>query len=93
VSGAGVPPASDTRIKLPAPKMITPSGLHAPPRNDPLISHTDWGGPPDTSTFFSLPCAANPINRLSGDQNAAISTPSVPASGVDSSRSRERTHS
>ena len=41
------------------------------------------------STFFSLPPAMNPTNRLSGDQNGR-STPSVPASDRASSASSGR---
>src|SRR5687767_13168557 len=51
-----------------------------------LPSQMRPGGPPLASTFLSLPSAANPINRLSGDQNGE-EAPSVPAraSGCEAS--------
>jgi hypothetical protein len=44
-------------------------------------SHSTIGGPPAISTFFSLPPAKNPMNRLSGDQNGK-DPPSVPGIGL-----------
>ena len=42
------------------------------------------GGPPAIWTFFSLPSAKNPMNRLSGDQNGKV-PPSVPGIGLAAS--------
>src|SRR5262245_38934694 len=67
-AACGAPPALDTRWSGPfvaAPKTITLSRFHVPPR--PLsASHSTTGGPPLTLTFFSLPAAKNPMYWLSG---------------------------
>ena len=56
--------------------------LGTPRPSEPLgASQIFCGGPPVTSTFFSLPSAKNARNRLSGDQNGRVA-PSVPASGL-----------
>ena len=82
MTGEGAPPASETRHRpvSAVPKRITPSRFHAPARSIALIagpgrtgrSHTVCGGPPEISTFFSLPCNENPRKRLSGDQKLAF---------------------
>ena len=57
---------------MPAPptgaNRITLSRLQLPPR-PAGASHSTIGGPPAIWTFFSLPPAKKPMNRLSGDQN------------------------
>src|SRR5450759_2220211 len=58
-------------------KRITPSGLHEP-SEPPGASQIFCGGPPETSTFFSLSSAKKARNRLSGDQKGRV-VPSVPA--------------
>ncbi len=65
--------------------------LHDPSEPDGA-SQMVWGGPPETSTFFSLPPLKNATMRLSGDQNARMA-PSVPLSGRPSNESSDRTQS
>src|SRR5512135_3939050 len=59
-------------------KRITPSELQEP--SAPVgASQTFCGGPPETSTFLSLPSAKKARNRESGDQKGRV-VPSVPSS-------------
>ena len=59
-------------------KRITPSELHEP--SAPVgASQTFCGGPPEVSTFFSLPSAKKARKRESGDQKGRV-VPSVPSS-------------
>ena len=70
-------------------KRMTPSGLQDP--SAPVgASQIFCGGPPEMSTFFSLPSAKKPRNRLSGDQNGRV-VPSVPARGCATSALSGRT--
>ena len=59
---------------------MTLSRLQLPPR-PAGASDSTTGGPPAIGTFFSLPAAKNPMNRLSGDQNGNV-PPSVPGIGL-----------
>src|SRR5262249_16494594 len=54
-------------------------------------SHRVCGGPPEASTFLSLPAMKNPIERLSGDQNGNEAS-SVPFNGCAVRESSARTH-
>lgn len=46
---------------------MMPFWLHVPPRGV-NASASVVTGPPDVSTFFSLPAAKKPMDLLSGDQ-------------------------
>src|SRR3979490_941876 len=50
------------------PTMMSPSRFHDPPTATDERSHKVCGGPPDTSSFFSLPPLSNARKRLSGGQ-------------------------
>src|SRR5947209_497260 len=85
----GLPPVADTFwIEGVWANTMTPSLPHVP-AVALGASHKVIGGPPATSIFLSLPPAKNPNRRLSGDQNGC-EPPSVPASAVAVSESRER---
>src|SRR5262245_2745752 len=72
---AGCPPAATTRWIAPADeKMITPSLFQLPPATGGGVSQIVCGGPPATSAFLSLRSSKKPIDRLSGDQNACVTT-------------------
>ena len=69
---------------------MTPSRFQAPGR--PLsASQIASGGPPATSTFWSLWSAKNARKRLSGDQNGNVA-PSVPVSRRAATSPRGWTH-
>ena len=70
---------------------MEPSGLHEAPTVNGPDSQITAGGPPSIGIFFSLPSAANPTHRPSGEKNG-FRPPSVPASGVTSSWSSRRRH-
>src|SRR5262245_61701349 len=89
VTGDVAPPVSRTCNKPPVmfPTMMSPLRFHAPPTATLGRSHKVCGGPPNRSSFLSLPPASNATNLPSGDQNGG---------GVDSLASepgRERTSS
>src|SRR5580704_3092315 len=69
---------------------MTPSLFHAPPRPFTAL-HNASAGPPLPLIFFTLPCAKNPISRLSADQNGYVAS-SVPANGFAVIDDRERTY-
>ena len=71
---------------------MTPSLFQAPPTIGTGASQMVCGRPPLTSLFLSLPAAWNATNRLSGDQNGGVSTPSVPGNARGSSESIRRIH-
>src|SRR5436305_5570536 len=91
----GKPPAWGTRKRplVLEPKRMIPSRLHDPPSKLPAPSHRVWGGPPEASTFLTLPCETKPMERLSGDQKGINAAPSVPGNGTAASESSGRTHS
>ena len=77
---------------------MTPSELHAPPRKTrlpidagPQRSQRGLGGPPPTRILLKVIPVANPMKRLSGDQNSGLKASSVPASGCASPESNECT--
>src|SRR5258706_13767430 len=63
--------------------MMTPELVQVPPRGSGAPAST-CALPPGRSTRLSFPCAKNPSDRLSGDQNGPVvkSVPSVPGTGV-----------
>jgi hypothetical protein len=75
----------------PADQTITLSRLQVPPDGQPGLRHRDWAGPPDMSTFFTIPSAKNATCRPSGDQKGR-KAPSLPVRGVSSRESRDRTY-
>jgi hypothetical protein len=86
------PPAGQLRIGsafAPSNRIVPPS-LQLP--SAPVgASQTVCGGPPVTATFFSLPPATKPSQRLSGDQNGRR-VPSVPGSGAPRRVERAENH-
>src|SRR2546423_5864533 len=62
---------------------MVPSRFHVPPKPLKLggLSHSVCCVPSARSIFFSLPPAANAIERLSGDQKGKLLASSVPGSG------------
>src|SRR5207247_9412024 len=70
---------------------VLPVWWHAPPLRGGA-SQRDTGDPPRTSMRSSLPCAKNPMLRLSADQKGKLA-PSVSAKGCAFSASRARSHS
>ena len=93
VTGSGIPPNAETRIKgvwTPSENTMVSSIPQLAPGVCPEDSQSVSGDPPANATFFSMPLALNPTHSPSGDQNTSLAS-SVPRRAAASIRPRDRT--
>jgi hypothetical protein len=57
-----------------APKIMTSSLVHAPPRGFRDAAQTSRNSPLVTSTILRRPSAKNPTRSLAGDQNGSVAS-------------------
>ncbi len=89
---SGVPPSAGTlNNPFGDPNTMVPSRFQVPPMKS-VTGQRSTGTPPVDSTFFSVPLATKPIQRLSGDQNVCAAS-SVPGNRCGATPPRGRTYS